>query len=141
MIGAIFFFTSAKQFQRPRCLRMRASNQNRANQAHRSNVGTTKRGTGDRSDATGIANACDGRCFAVSDAEGRHAELFGAKSGLHRIAQTLPKTDSDEQILPTEAPDTSLHISRTANRSLGIKSECHQPVAQMPTQTGSQINS
>jgi hypothetical protein len=38
VISAIFLFTSAQQFQRARSLCMRTSNQNRAKQAHRSDV-------------------------------------------------------------------------------------------------------
>src|SRR5204862_3887321 len=61
VIGAIFFFTSAQQFQGARCLCMRAGDQNSSKQAQRSDIRTAKGRTRDGSDAAVIASAGDRR--------------------------------------------------------------------------------
>src|SRR5258707_15881050 len=64
VIGAIFLFASAKQFERARGLGMCASNQNRSKQAQRSDVGSAKGGTGDgsnRSEERRVGKECRSR--------------------------------------------------------------------------------
>jgi len=141
MIGAIFFFTSAKQFQRTRSLRMRTCDQDRAKETHRRDVRTAEGRARNGSNAAVIANAGNGRNFAVGDAKRCHAEFFRAKSGFHRVAKALPEANGYEKIAPSEASDAPLHISCAADGSLRIESERHHPVAQMPTQAGRQIDS
>src|SRR5580704_7371096 len=119
---------------------MRASNQNSSKQAERSDVGSAKGGTRHGSDATVMANTGDRRCFTVGDAKRWHTEFFGADRGLHCIAKTLAETDSDKQILAAQTPDASLHIPGASDGSVGIESEGHQPIAQMPTQRGGQVD-
>src|SRR5260370_35194835 len=129
VIGAIFLFTSAKQFQRARGLRMRASNQDRSKQTQRSDIRAAKGGTGDGSNGAVVANAGDRRCFAVGDAKRRHAELLGAKRRFHRVAQTLAKADCDQQVLPRQRSYSSLDVSAAAYGCLGGKSQGHQTVS------------
>src|SRR5258708_29226778 len=95
VIGAIFLFASAKQFERARGLRMRASDQNRSQQAQRSHVRSAEGGTGDGSNRAVVANAGDRRCFTVGDAKRRPTELFGAQRRCHCVAQALPEPDRD----------------------------------------------
>src|SRR5260370_27586379 len=64
VIGAIFVFTSSQQFQRARGLRMRASNQNRSQQAQGSDVRSAEGRTSNGSNAAVVANAGDRRGFA-----------------------------------------------------------------------------
>src|SRR5258708_31909784 len=84
MIGAVFFFTAPEQFQSARCLRMRASNQDGAEQRNGRDVGASERGTGDGGEASLAADTSGGRGFAVGDAEGADALLAGASRALHR---------------------------------------------------------
>src|SRR6266480_2214387 len=140
VVGEVFHLAPAQQFQGTRGLGMCAGNQNRPYQTQRSDIGTTKRGAGNRRDTAVIANARNGSGLAVGDAKRWHPEFLGSKRSFHRVPQALAEADRDQQILPGQGSDSSLDISGAADWCLSGKSESHQAVSQVPAQSRRQVD-
>src|SRR5439155_1880504 len=140
VISEVFDFATTQQFQRTCGLCMCACDQNRSDQTQRSDIRPSERRAGHGRDATVITNASNGSRLAVGDAKRWHSELLCAKRCFYRVAQTLPETDRDEQVMPCQRSYSPLDISVAAYGSFGRESQGHQAVGQVPAQPGRQIN-
>ena len=140
MVRAVFFFTAPEQFQRARCLRMRTSDQNRADERNGRDVGTSERGTGNGGKARFFADSSDGSGFAIGDAEGADALLAGALRGFDGVSQALAKADGDKEVAGIERAHATLHIASAAGGSFGGEAEGHQSVSEIPTEGSGEIN-
>src|SRR5258705_7846304 len=125
MVHAVFFFTPPEQFQSAGRLRMRASNQDGAEERNGRDVGASERGTGDGGKAGFVADTRDGSGFAIGDAEGADALFAGALRGFDSVSQALAKADGDEEIARIERAHATLDIAGAADRSFGGEAESH----------------
>jgi hypothetical protein len=140
MVCPVFFFTAPEQFQSARCLRMRASNQNRPEERNGRDVRAPERGTGDGGKARLVADTSDGSGFAVGDAEGADALFPSALRGFDGVSQALAEADGDKEIARIERAHPTLDVAGAADRSFGGETESHKSISEIPAEGCGEID-